>query len=35
LRLVERNAYWTYSLLEPLNQARVALRRLARSRRAR
>ena len=31
LRLVERNAYWTYSLLEPLNQARVALRRLARN----
>jgi CDP-glycerol glycerophosphotransferase len=29
LRLVERNAYWTYSLLEPLNQARVALRRLS------
>jgi CDP-glycerol glycerophosphotransferase len=26
LRLVERNAYWTYSLLEPLNQARVAVR---------
>ncbi len=32
LRLVERGAYATYSLLEPLNQARVALRRLARSR---
>jgi len=32
LRLVERGAYGTYSLLEPLNQARVALRRLARSR---
>jgi CDP-glycerol glycerophosphotransferase len=30
LRLVERDAYWTYSLLEPLNQARVALRTLAR-----
>jgi len=28
LRLVERNAYWTYSLLEPLNQARVAAKRL-------
>lgn len=27
LRLVERGAYRTYSLLEPLNQARVALRR--------
>jgi CDP-glycerol glycerophosphotransferase len=27
LRLVERNAYLTYSLLEPLNQLRVALRR--------
>ena len=26
LRLVERNAYLTYSLLEPLNQLRVALR---------
>ncbi|MGH3304814.1 MAG: glycosyltransferase family 2 protein [Streptosporangiaceae bacterium] len=26
LRLVERNAYVAYSLLEPLNQARVALR---------
>jgi CDP-glycerol glycerophosphotransferase len=32
LRLVERGAYGTYSLLEPLNQARVALRRLGRSR---
>jgi CDP-glycerol glycerophosphotransferase len=32
LRLVERGAYWTYSLLEPLNQARVALRALARRR---
>ncbi len=30
LRLVERDAYLSYSLLEPLNQARVALRRLAR-----
>jgi len=30
LRLVERDAYLTYSVLEPLNQARVALRRLAR-----
>jgi len=29
-RLVERNAYWTYEVLEPLNHARVALRRLAR-----
>jgi CDP-glycerol glycerophosphotransferase len=29
LRLIERGAYRTYSLLEPLNQARVALRRLA------
>jgi len=29
MRLVERNAYWSYSLLEPLNQARVAVRRLA------
>jgi len=28
-RLVERGAYRTYSVLEPLNQARVALRRLA------
>lgn len=26
-RLVEHNAYWTYELLEPLNGARVALRR--------
>jgi len=25
LRLVERGAYWTYSVLEPLNQARVRL----------
>jgi CDP-glycerol glycerophosphotransferase len=31
LRLVERDAYLGYSLLEPLNQARVALRRLARA----
>jgi len=29
MRLVERNAYWSYSLLEPLNQGRVAVRRLA------
>lgn len=29
LRLVERGAYWTYSVLEPLNQARVAARKLA------
>jgi CDP-glycerol glycerophosphotransferase len=29
LRLVERGAYWTYSVLEPLNQARVAVRKLA------
>jgi CDP-glycerol glycerophosphotransferase len=29
MRLVERNAYWSYSLLEPLNQARVAIRRRA------
>ncbi len=28
-RLVERNAYWTYELLEPPNRARVALRRVA------
>jgi CDP-glycerol glycerophosphotransferase len=28
-RLVARDAYWTYELLEPLNKARVALRRLA------
>lgn len=27
--LIERNAYWTYEVLEPLNKARVALRRLA------
>jgi CDP-glycerol glycerophosphotransferase len=32
LRLVERDAYRTYSLLEPLNQARVALRGPARGR---
>lgn len=32
LRLVERDAYLSYSLLEPLNQARVAVRRLARGR---
>jgi CDP-glycerol glycerophosphotransferase len=30
LRLVERGAYWTYSWLEPLNQARVAVRKLVR-----
>jgi len=30
LKLVERGAYWTYSVLEPLNQARVAIRRLDR-----
>ena len=30
LKLVERGAYRTYSLLEPLNQARVAIRRAAR-----
>jgi CDP-glycerol glycerophosphotransferase len=29
LRLIERGAYRTYSVLEPLNQARVALRRAA------
>jgi CDP-glycerol glycerophosphotransferase len=28
-RLVERNAYWAYELLEPPNRARVALHRLA------
>ncbi len=28
LRLVDRGAYWTYSVLEPLNQARVAARKL-------
>ena len=28
--LVERNAYWTYSALEPVNQLRVLLARLAR-----
>jgi CDP-glycerol glycerophosphotransferase len=33
LRLVERGAYRTYSVLEPVNQARVALRRLIRGRR--
>jgi CDP-glycerol glycerophosphotransferase len=32
LRLIERDAYLCYSLLEPLNQARVALSRLARGR---
>lgn len=30
LRLVDGGAYWTYSLLEPLNQARVAVRKLVR-----
>jgi len=30
LRLVEGGAYWTYSLLEPINQARVAVRKLVR-----
>ena len=30
LRLIDKNAYWTYALLEPLNQARVAVRRLVR-----
>jgi CDP-glycerol glycerophosphotransferase len=30
LQLIERNAYWTYAVLEPLNQARVAIRRLLR-----
>jgi CDP-glycerol glycerophosphotransferase len=33
LRLVERGAYGTYSVLEPLNPARVAVRRLLRGRR--
>ncbi len=28
LRLIERNAYWTYSVLEPVNRARVGIRRL-------
>ena len=32
LRLVERDAYLSYSLLEPLNQARVAVRGLVRGR---
>ena len=32
LRLVERGAYRTYSWLEPLNQARVAVRKLAQGR---
>ena len=32
LKLVERGAYRTYSLLEPLNRARVAIRRLAHGR---
>jgi CDP-glycerol glycerophosphotransferase len=30
LRLVDSGAYWTYSVLEPLNQARVAVRKLVR-----
>jgi CDP-glycerol glycerophosphotransferase len=30
LRLIERGAYWTYSVLEPLNQTRVAVRKAAR-----
>ena len=30
-RLIERNAYWTYEALEPVNRLRVALRRPARS----
>jgi len=30
LRLVDGGAYWTYSLLEPLNQARVAVRKRVR-----
>jgi CDP-glycerol glycerophosphotransferase len=29
LRLIERDAYWAYSVLEPLNQARVAVRKAA------
>jgi CDP-glycerol glycerophosphotransferase len=33
LRLVERGAYRTYSILEPLNQARVAVQRRVRGRR--
>ena len=33
-RLVERNAYWTYSVLEPVNELRVLLTRApARTRR--
>ncbi len=28
LRLIERDAYWTYELLEPVNKVRVAARRL-------
>ena len=28
-RLVERNAYWTYSVLEPVNELRVLLARAA------
>jgi len=30
LRLIQRNAYWTYELLEPLNRLRVALQRSSR-----
>ncbi len=30
LRLIERGAYWTYSVLEPLNQTRVAVRKAGR-----
>ncbi len=30
LRLIERGAYWTYSVLEPLNQTRVAARKATR-----
>jgi CDP-glycerol glycerophosphotransferase len=33
-RLVERGAWWSYALLEPLNRARVAARRALRIRRA-
>jgi CDP-glycerol glycerophosphotransferase len=29
LRLIERGSYWTYSVLEPVNQGRVAVRKLA------
>jgi CDP-glycerol glycerophosphotransferase len=30
LRLIEHNRYWTYAVLEPVNQARVAVRRATR-----